>query len=303
MQEELFRIKESYLEGKKYHPESYRKYYTIPPVTVPKNPPMPGRGARRNYLPPEHDFTNAPYTKGSIDFGSAQYLEKPYANSIPKAPRNYGVAGTLWRLFRHIEIPSEPLADQDRNAAIGMLFEERSLKNDALYILQLQQAKEICKTVFGVGDGIWKDWCYAGGLIRDPVFNKIMWYVAWMLEKSRLTQDRPSQTGLPNGVYEIVKDIRSWNDPGFKKLSDLLAVWSGKPPESHPDELAFDPDELEQNLRRLGLKHPIPHLDQPLAKPTRYRDPSSSDLGARGYPPRPGSSDPMEMISTEDLWT
>jgi hypothetical protein len=233
------------------------------------------------------------YTKYDTGFS---YASMP---PLRNEPRHYGTAGHMWRLFRHMPIPRhiENMAEWDRSAAIGMLFSESTLKNDAAYQVELIWVKTWLQEAFGIGGGIWKEWCYKKGLDQDPVFNKIVWYLAWMVEKSRIINTGPmnrTRIGMPE-VYPIIKDIRGINDPGFKALSDLLGKWSGRPPEPPRDELAFDPTELAQNAHRFGLKHQLAHPDQPLSKPRRYPDPSSSAPLATGYPPRPGPVDPMAI--------
>jgi len=263
--------------------------------------PSPGGSGRRINLSSHpmaiNTFVPAPYYE-HFTMGTSTYT---YPTVPTTTPRNYGSAGTLYRLFRHIEIPATWDLKQDRNQALGMLFTERSLKNDAVYTNELATARKCMMEAWGIGPGIWKHWCYDGGMEVDPIFNKVMYYLAWMLEKSRLLQAHPDEVGLPLGVYELVKDIRYIEDPGFKKLSDLLAIWSGVPPESPKDELAFDPNELAQNAHRLGLTHLLPRPEQPLERPTRYPDPLLSGLSATEYLPVYGPPVPEEWMKNPFL--
>lgn len=217
--------------------------------------------------------TSSPFWRGHLYY-------TPISSSPAKMSwgQSYHTNPSILRLFQHTDLPWErPDLNLKRHQAIGYLFSPSSMTNDAAYVVQERVAKRVIMAAFGIGSKTWEEWGQDKATEVDPLFNKLMYYVAKLYYKAFATQNHLQKIELPESLYrDIIREIRFVEDPGFKKLEGLLVSWSGERPVSPPDELSFAEAEKDENWRRLVEKRRLPHPARPSTTQGHYPSPSSS---------------------------
>lgn len=208
--------------------------------------------------------------------------------------------------FIHMPTHDRPILSLTKREAVSMLFRPGTEHSAEHYNCDYARARLAVKDAFGLSEADWNALLDKEGKKVDHVFNKAMWYVARMMQKSRImsgvhwTQTSP----LPKDLYQIIKGIYSTNDAmAFQALEDRLSEWSGAPQEIQDDPLAFDANEMERNLHLCGLKR-RPLRPEEISRLTkRCPDPSTSS-GVATAPPRPattgGRGEAMKMMMLDE---